>query len=212
MESFADAFFDAIQRGEGTLRIMYLDARFRARNLGSYQRQHGFYILYYQFITRAFGLPYLLEELRRPVVLRLLFDKLPDTNVKSATFKAFLRDIPKTRRFRRYRLSIPPDGIGEFDSKKHRLAQAVDLVIGGLGFALNRLYKPTGDRPGGVERTATKRRLARHIVRRLRDCRVKNIGITTGLDGQGANLYHHPARVWVLRPSDFAIDERYRGG
>ncbi len=46
-----------------------------------------------------------------------------------------------------------------------------------------------------ADRTAAKRRLASHLIARLGRCHVKNIGVTTELDGSRAYPYHHPARV-----------------
>lgn len=206
-QTFINAFFDKLDEGWFKIRILFLDRYFSPQQLTEYHHEHGFYILYYIFITRAFGLQYGWKN-TNPIVLRLFFDKLPDENVKSERFKAFLRTIEEHPLFSERKLKIPSDGISEIDSKRHLIAQAIDLVIGAIGFRMNDLYKVKQANGQRGKRTIAKEKLYKVIYWRLHKHGVINPGVSKGLKNR-EDLWNDAARLWRLRPEEFKLNSSW---
>lgn len=206
---FVNAFFDELAKGRCRFRAMFLDKRWKPTNLGPEQKKLGYHILYYLFISRAFGLDRVPLGPDECLMLRLFFDKLPDRRENNERFKEFIRNMPRTPRFRGTPVVIPEDGVSEIDSKVHLIAQAVDVVIGALGFRLNKLHEVTGPDGRRGKRTRAKGKLSELIRDRLRPLGVKNIGISTGRRSGERSAWFDAARLWKFIPSDFELDDRW---
>lgn len=204
--AFADVIFDLVAEGQMKLRIMFTQNRHVALGLGPYHREHGYHILYYEFIKHAFGLSYANDGPDRVARLpvRLYVDALPDSRAKNAAFKGYISALSGNTYMRRAGVVFPADQIAEVDSSEHVILQAVDLVLGAMQFRLNQVHlvKPAGAARRG-NRTIAKEKLYRHINTRVRALYPNfNIGITTGHDGDHANRWHHPYRHWLFLPND----------
>lgn len=200
--AFSDEIFDLLTEGKLRLRVMFTHNYITATGLSDNHRKHEYEILYYQFVKYAFGLEHAAlsgEGLR----LRIYLDKLPSTTEKIAAFKDFLGSLNRYGRFRRAGVSIPKDQIAEVSSHDHDILQAVDLVLGSMQFRLNdkHLARPPGQARRG-KRTIAKEKLYKHINRRIRQLYPNfNIGISTGINGDVTNRWHHAYRHWEFRPS-----------
>ena len=211
-EDFVNTFFDEIAKGRCRLRIMCLDKRWRPTNLTSEHREFGYHILYYVFISRAFGLNIAPLGPDECLVLRLFFDKLPDRKEKNERFKEFLRNMPDTARFQGTRVMIPLDGISEIDSRDHLIAQAVDVVIGALGFRMNRFHEVVGADGRRGKRTKAKNHLYGLVRDRMKPLGVKNIGITTGKRHGKESWWLDQVRLWHFVPASSEIDGNWGSG
>lgn len=72
-----DSFFDFVAADRIKVRIMFRQNVYVPQNLTKQQRENEYFLLYYQFIKHAFGLPYSNPTGER-IDLRLYFDTLPD--------------------------------------------------------------------------------------------------------------------------------------
>lgn len=137
---FTDVLFDLVRDDLIKIRIMFTQNRLEPVGLETYQKEHQYFLLYYQFIKHAFGLKFS-NPSRNPLVLRIYFDRLPDTREKGARFKSFIGSIEKNAGFRRQNIRIPNDQITEVHSHDHILLQCIDIVLGAIQFRLNDLHK-----------------------------------------------------------------------
>lgn len=195
-------FFDMISGDLIKLRIMFTQNVIEATGIDSYQREHEYFLLYYQFIKHAFGLKYIpsQEELIR---LRIYFDKLPDTKEKVSLFKSYIVSLNDNPEFKRKKLKIYSDQVTDIDSKEHIILQCTDIVLGAIQFRLNKLHllKPEGSKRRG-KRTIAKEKLYKFINGRIRDIYPNfNIGISTGTNGDLSNRWNHPYRHWCFIPN-----------
>lgn len=206
---FMQAFFDELAKGYYRVRVMYLDKFLEPTAITAEQRETAFQRLYYTFIAKAFGWSQAPLSAADDFALRVFFHHLPDKHEKNASLKAFVRAIPNTQAMRQVRLSIPADGIAEVSSKPHRILQAVDTLIGAIGFRLNdrHLIKQPNGRRGN--RTRAKDQLYKYISLRLRSLGVSNVGITTGKPLGQRSLWSDPVRLWRLQPAEFRRDESW---
>jgi hypothetical protein len=173
------------------------------RNLTAEHVEDAFFILYYQFIKHGFGLIHCPSS-EMPVHLRIYLDRLPDTKEKADRFKAFLCSLTQNPDFRRARLAITKENLTDVESHEHDILQCLDIVLGSMQFRLNDKHKETlpGSRLRG-NRTRAKEAVYKHINRRIRGIYPNfNIGITTGINGDVANRWHHPYRHWRFVPSE----------
>lgn len=86
--------------------------------------------------------------------------------------------------------------------------QCLDVVLGAMAFRLNDLHKekPEGSNKRG-KRTLAKEKLYKYINKKIRETRANfNIGITTGLDGEYANIFFQPYRHWLFIPSSKTVE------
>lgn len=206
---FMQAFFDELAKGYFRVRVMYLDKFLEPTGITPEQRETAFQRLYYTFIAKAFGWPLAPMSAADEIVLRIFFHHLPDKHEKNAALKTFVRGIPNTRVMRHVRLTIPQDGIAEVASKPHRILQAVDTLIGAIGFRLNgrHLVKQANGRRGN--RTRAKEQLYKYIALRLRSLGVANIGITTGKPLGQQSLWSDAIRLWRLEPTAFRRNDSW---
>ena len=201
-----DTLFDLCAEGKVKLRIMFTQNYFSPARLTEEQRQNGFFLLYYQFVKHGFGLRHS-GTAGTHTSLRLLFDQLPDTHEKRAAFKGYLAGLGKSTPFRHAGLRLEPEWIAEVDSKQHFLLQCIDVVLGAIQFRLNDKHKekPEGSRRRG-KRTIAKERVYKHILSRVRGIYPNfNIGISTSLRGELANLWRDPYRHWLFRSEDAVV-------
>ncbi len=206
---FIRAFLDELAQGYFKVRVLFLDKYFSPVTIIKKSRHEQFFTLYYIFITRAFGWNVAPFDKDERIYLRFFLDQLPDAGIARNEFRKFLRGIGNTRRFAHLDLIIPEDGISEIDSREHRIAQAVDLVTGSLGFRMNRLHKVTGPERKRGKRTRAKDEVSDLIRQRLRDFGVKNIGITTGNRGNPLAMWNDPIRLWRLKPKSFILEKKW---
>ncbi len=199
-------FFTLVQDGTIKYRHLFCDRLFTLDHLTEEQRDNGFFILYYFFLKRGFGLNHC-EYCPEPGVgIRFFLDQLPQSKEKRARFVEFLKGVPNHSDLRGRNLLITE--VADVNSKKHPLLQCCDLVIGAFGFYLNRRHRhiPAG-KHRRAETTVAKEWLYRQIynaMRRIdaeqRGTKVFNAGETTGLGGDNANLWFHRARIWKFEP------------
>jgi Protein of unknown function (DUF3800) len=209
-KALMDVFFDFIQLGKIKLRIMFRQTAVSATNLSDYNKNHGYFILYYQFIKHAFGLRYSKHPQRlSPTFLRIFFDELPDKQIKAELFKNHIWALQSLSIFTESNIRIRRRDIGEVDSKDHDLLQCLDIVLGAMAFKLNNLNKLIAPETGKRgKRTIAKEKLYKHIHSKIIQIYPHfNIGITTGKANGWTDIWQHPYRHWSFIPRDFTVDE-----
>lgn len=202
-----DLFFEFIAQDLLKVRIMFTQNRNVPQGLESYHTEYKYYILYYQFIKHAFGLPYA-NSSSDPITLRLYFDRLPDEKAKVAIFRAHLLGLARMSPFRKANLLMNEDQIAQVDSHNHVILQCLDIVLGAVQFRLNdkHLEKADGALRRG-KRTVAKEALYKHIHRHIQNIYQNfNVGISTGMQGNRTNLWHHRYRHWLFIPKNSVID------
>lgn len=196
-------FFKWVSHDDIKVRIMFTNNTYIPRNLEPKQREHEYFLLYYQFIKHAFGLQFS-NPSKAPIGIRLYFDRLPDTREKAARFKGFIEGLTQSPEFRRAGIRIRRDQIAEVSSHDHVLLQCLDVVLGAMQFRLNNKHriKPPGSYRRG-KRTIAKERLYKHINKLVQRCYPNfNIGITTGVRGDRTNRWRDVYRHWLFIPRD----------
>jgi len=176
------AFFEEIAAGHARIRVMFTKNTYIPQGLTREQKEHEYYLLYYQFIKHAFGFRYLPSH-PAGIRLRLYFDQFPDTGEKVERFKGYLLGLRESKEFRASNILLAPEDIAEVRSHDHVLAQCLDVVLGAMTFRLNDKHKekPAGQRLRG-KRTRAKEKLYREMLAHIR-------GIQPGL-----NIRHHHRR------------------
>lgn len=200
-----DELFDLVAEGKVKLRVMFTQNYYAPARLSPDQRENGFFLLYYQFVKHAFGLSYAGNGDRTR--LRLLFDKLPDTDEKCSAFKGFLAGLGHSRQFRIAGMELQQDAIVEVDSKRHQLLQCIDVVLGAMQFRLNDKHKekPPGSHRRG-KRTVAKERVYKHIRTRIAQIYPNfNIGRSTSLRDDHVNRWRDPYRHWLFVSQDAVV-------
>ncbi|MCR9131847.1 MAG: DUF3800 domain-containing protein [bacterium] len=201
-------FFELIANDKVKLRIMFTQNNIEAIGIDAYQKEHEYFLLYYQFIKHAFGLRHIPNQ-AEPIKLRIYFDKLPDTKEKVSLFKSHIISLNKYPDFRNKKIQILADQVTDVDSKQHIIMQCTDIVLGAIQFRLNNLHliKPEGSKRRG-KRTIAKEKLYKFINREIRKIYPGfNIGITTGINGESRNRWIHPYRHWNFTPSNYKRDD-----
>ena len=206
-----DTFFDLVGQDILKVRVMFRQNAHVPTGLTKEQRENEYHLLYYQFLKHAFGLQFS-NPSGDPVALRIYADQLPDTAEKNSIFKAHVAGLEDSKAFRDANIRVPRDQIAEVDSNKHSILQCLDVVLGAMQFRLNDKHKakPEGARTRG-KRTLAKERLYKHLRSRIAGVLGKpnfNVGITTGLDGDWPNRWHHPYRHWLFVPRNHRVDGR----
>ena len=80
-------FFEFIKTGKIKIRIMFRQNALVPQNLTREHEEKEYFLLYYQFIKHAFGIDYCNPNERNQIILKLYFDKLPDTKKKIESLK-----------------------------------------------------------------------------------------------------------------------------
>ncbi len=204
-----DSFFDLVKDNKIKLRIMFTQNARIQKELDDYQKEHEYFLLYYQFIKHAFGLYYCKKPKgQEKVAVRLHFDRLPDTKEKNAHFKSFISNLSKNPQFRDNGIYIRNDHIAEVDSSHHVLMQCIDIVLGAMQFRLNDMHK---EKPEGKfrrsKRTIAKEKLYKSIYNRIHEIYPRfNIGTTTSLQHGHEYTWKHPYRHWVFTSKKSELD------
>lgn len=206
-KALMDLFFEFILQGKIKVRIMFRQEAFQAQNLTDYNKEHSYFLLYYQFIKHAFGLGYS-NKTPRPVYLRIFFDELPDRKEKAELFKNNIYALQSLQPFAAANLRIRRNDIGEIDSKEHVLLQCLDIVLGAMAFRLNDMHKEKSPETGKRgKRTIAKEELYRHILAKIKLAYKNfNIGISTGYRGDIENRWKDNYRHWNFKPRDHKVD------
>jgi hypothetical protein len=206
---FIDLLFDFLKDDLVKIRIMFTQNLNVPPRHADYQREHKYFLLYYQFIKHAFGLQYALRsDAIADAKIRLHLDKMPDSKEKVELFKSHILALNKAQGFINQGLLFKKDQIAEIDSKEHILSQGLDLVLGAIQFRLNdkHLEKPEGSRVRG-KRTMAKERVYKHINKRIREIYPNfNIGVGTSDRGLIENRWLDPYRHWIFIPNGSVTD------
>jgi hypothetical protein len=200
-ESFIKEFFKIIREGHLKLRVLFIDKLYYPPRKAP-SKDILYYKIYYQLFKHCLGLQYANIQ-GKNVIISVKLDQIPKNKIEKAKFKQFISRIPKTKNFGIKNVSFPINEIVEVDSKKYRILQAVDTVIGSLGFKLNKVFNDPANRlPNNWRKptTRTKRKLYKVIQKELKSLGVQNVGISTGLRGNIANRWSLPVRLWKLLP------------
>ena len=64
-----------------------------SQNLSREHEEKEYFLLYYQFIKHAFGIDYCNPNENDQVILKMYFDKLPDTKKKNKEFKGYIYSL-----------------------------------------------------------------------------------------------------------------------
>lgn len=210
--AFLDEVFTLLGESKLKVRIMFQQNNWSPIGLSAEQIENEYFMLYYQFIKHAFGLTYSTSSRDSGVGVRLHFDRLPDTNEKSAAFKGRLLGLNHSSHFVTSGVRILPDQISEVDSKEHVALQALDIMLGAMQFRLNdkHLEKPEGSRFRG-KRTVAKERVYKHINGKIRALIPNfNIGINTSDRGDSRNYWLDQYRHWSFVPHQREKNPNYQ--
>ena len=85
-----DYFFDFVKKNKIKIRIMFRQNAQVPQNLTREHQEKEYFLLYYQFIKHAFGIDYCNQNESDQIILKLYFDKLPDTKRKNKEFKGYI--------------------------------------------------------------------------------------------------------------------------
>lgn len=198
-----DAFLEFVDARDITLRYMWLDRLFyNAGALTEYHAEYGYYILYYFFLIYGFGLPYHdLDEVR----VEFFPDQLPKDEQKRAEFMTFLRHCHTANVFKG-RSPFRIIDVGDVDSRKHVLLQCVDVIIGAVGFRLNRFHERLQANrrraPGTRAKLALYERIRDHlgaIDMAERGGLAFSVGVSTGTGLDYDARWRNKFRQWNFR-------------
>lgn len=206
-------FFDEIINGHLKVRIMFTQNARRANGLTREDYEHQYFKLYYQFIKHAFGLKFITPA-DKGTLLRLYFDKFPDTDEKIDQFKGYLLRLQSLSEFRTARLIFEAENITEVRSHEHVLLQCLDIVLGSMAFRLNDKHKliPEGQRVRG-KRTRAKEALYKVILAEI--CKTHsgfNIGGSTGRNGNSRAYWEAPYMHWLFTPKNITYMDNLTKG
>lgn len=207
---FIQFYFEFIATSRLKTRIMFTQNMRVPRNLSDRQRDNQYFLLYYQFIKRAFGIAYCNPNYLDDITFQVLPDKLPDNQERIDIFKDYLCRVPESRLLSGKRLYIPRDNINDVDSKDHIILQGLDLILGAMCSRLNEKLKeiPEGQKRRG-KRTRAKERLYKAINREIRLIYPNfNVGVGTACKTGPADRWNHPYRHWLFSPTDHILDRR----
>lgn len=207
--SLIDAFFEFIKSEKVKIRIMFTQNYYQATNLSKYQKDNGYFILYYQFLKHAFGLQYSNEHSEDNTYIRIYLDTLPDTKEKTTQFKGYLLSLNNFPEFKKNNITLMKDQIAEVDSKKHVLLQCLDIILGSMQFRLNDKHKEKNPETGKRgKKTIAKEKLYKHIYAHVNSLLPQkfNPGQTTGRGKDRKDIWNHTYRHWLFKPNDYEID------
>jgi hypothetical protein len=206
-QAVMDTFFEQVAENRIKVRIMFTANRHVPRKLTKANREHAYFLLYYQFLKHAFGLRYAPAG-PQPVSCRLYLDALPDTKENVAKFKGYLAGLSASSALKRH-VRFRAEDIAEVNSRDHDILQCLDIILGAMQFRLNNKHKckPAGQRRRG-RRTIAKEKLYRYINRAIRRIYPGfNVGISTG--GSPEDRWRYPYRHWLFVPAEYEYDHRF---
>ena len=199
-------FFNFIKMNKIKIRIMFRQNARIPNDLTNEQKEKEYFLLYYQFIKHAFGIDYCNSNKNDQIILKLYFDKLPDTKKKNKEFKGYIYALNDF--FVVNNVHIYNEDISEVDSKNHVILQCMDIILGSINFKLNNMDKeklPDRNRRG--KRTVAKEKLYRTILSNIRTIYPRfNIGISTRVRNNASNNWKDPYRHWCFKPRNSSFD------
>lgn len=199
-------FFEFVKSNKIKVRIMFRQNAQVPQNLTREHEEKEYFLLYYQFIKHAFGIDYCNPNEKDQVILKLYFDKLPDTKRKNKEFKGYIYALNDF--FCINNVHIYNEDIAEVDSKNHVILQCMDVILGAMNFKLNNMDKEKmlGSNRRG-KRTIAKEKLYRNILRNIKVIHPNfNIGISTGWRGDFANNWIDSYRHWCFKSKNSIFD------
>lgn len=192
-------FFRFVKMNKIKIRIMFRQNALVPQNLTREHEKKEYFLLYYQFIKHAFGIDYCNPNENDQVILKLYFDKLPDTKKKNREFKGYIYALNDF--FYLYNIHIFNDDIAEVDSKNHVILQCMDIILSAMNFKLNNMDKeklPNSCKRG--KRTIAKEKLYKTILNNIRSIYPNfNIGISTSYRKDISNTWKDPYRHWCFK-------------
>lgn len=201
-----DYFFEFVKSNKIKIRIMFRQNAQVPQNLTREHEEKDYFLLYYQFIKHAFGIDYCNPKEKNQVILKLYFDKLPDTKKKNKEFKGYIYALNDF--FCINNVHIYNEDIAEVDSKNHVILQCMDIILGAMNFKLNNMDKekmPDSNRRG--KRTIAKEKLYKNILRNIKTIYPNfNIGVSTSSRGDFTNNWKDPYRHWCFKSKNSIFD------
>lgn len=201
-----DYFFDFVKKNKIKIRIMFRQNAQVPQNLTREHQEKEYFLLYYQFIKHAFGIDYCNQNESDQIILKLYFDKLPDTKRKNKEFKGYIYALNDF--FFVNNVHIYNEDIAEVDSRNHVILQCMDIILGAMNFKLNNMDKekmPNSNRRG--KRTIAKEKLYKNILKNIRTIYPNfNIGISTSSRGDYKNNWKDPYRHWCFKSKNSIFD------
>lgn len=176
------------------------------QNLSREHEEKEYFLLYYQFIKHAFGIDYCNPNENDQVILKMYFDKLPDTRKKNREFKGYIYSLNDF--FCINNVHIYNEDIAEVDSKNHVILQCMDIILGAINFKLNDMDKekmPNSNRRG--KRTKAKEKLYKNILKNIKENHKNfNIGVSTSTRGDYTNNWKDSYRHWCFKSKNSIFD------
>jgi hypothetical protein len=124
---FIDLYFTLIATGRIKVRIMFTQNMFRPRGLTHEHVINEYFILYYFFIKRAFGLSHCNPGSIDRIYISLLLDQIPHNSDSIERFKRYLLRLNSSAAFQHSRVHINQGGISNVNSKEHVILQGLDI-------------------------------------------------------------------------------------
>lgn len=201
-----DFFFKFVNSNKVKIRIMFRQNANVPQNLSREHEEKEYFLLYYQFIKHAFGIDYCNPDENDQVILKMYFDKLPDTKKKNKEFKGYIYSLNDF--FCINNVHIFNEDIAEVDSKNHVILQCMDIILGAMNFKLNDMDKekmPDSNRRG--KRTIAKEKLYKNILKNIKEnYKNFNIGVSTSTRGDYTNNWKDPYRHWCFKSKNSVFD------
>lgn len=199
-------FFKFIKSNKIKIRIMFRQNALIPQQLTREHEEKEYFLLYYQFIKHSFGIDYCNLNNKNDVILKVYFDKLPDTKKKNKEFKGFIYALNDF--FCINNVHIYNEDIAEVDSKNHIILQCMDVILGSMNFKLNDMDKeklPNSNRRG--KRTIAKEKLYKAILSNIKSIHKNfNIGVSTGTKSDVTNHWKDPYRHWCFKSKNSKFD------
>jgi len=192
-------FFTFIKNNKIKIRIMFRQNAIVPKSLTKRQEENEYFLLYYQFIKHVFGIDYCNITDNDSIVLKLYFDKLPDTKKKNRIFKGHIFALNEQLYLNN--IHIFNEDITEVNSKDHVILQCMDVILGSMNFKLNDMNKEKNiDTNKRGKRTIAKEKLYKEILRNIREIYPNfNIGVSTSIRGNLLNRWKDPYRHWQFK-------------
>ena len=205
---FIDKYFDFISENKIKIRIMFKQGYYKTTGLTEEQQKHEFYILYYQFLKKAFGFEFCNDK-NELTNLKIYLDKLPNKKDKNEKFKQDMVYLQYSDEFKKGNILIEKENITDVDSRKHIIMQGMDIILGAMKFRLNEEHKVIPeDKKRRGKKTIAKEKLYKYIRKRVGEIYPNfNIGISTGHRTDVSNRWNDPYRHWNFKSSNSEIDK-----
>lgn len=205
-EKVVDFIFDLLKYDKMKIRIFFRNNQYRPIGLTREHKRHEYQLLYYQFIKHAFGLEYS-NDTGRDLYIKLLIDDIPLKGEDKDVFKDFIYRLNFDEKFKKAKIKLRKEDIGEVDSSKHIPLQFMDLILGAICFRLNDKHKLKDPQTGKRgNRTIQKEKLYKYINRKIRELKPGfNIGESTATVNP-EDRWFYPYSHWSFKPYGYLKD------